>query len=150
MSVIFKAQPGSLEFPATFYVDLIEAIDQDVGDAGIFQKRLERAQAEDFIQNFPRKALTLGEAERYGFTVNSIADEQQHLFARGITRRAAQFFKIEPVKDFAVEIRFNLLILGPFKGLQFGIDKLRVSAYLHGRERPRLHKFLTGCGKMLC
>src|SRR2546430_4474374 len=77
MSVIFKAQPGSLEFPATFYVDLIEAIDQDVGDAGIFQKRLERAQAEDFIQNFPRKALTLGEAERYGYTVNSIADEQQ-------------------------------------------------------------------------
>src|SRR5437667_10261587 len=99
MSVIFKAQPGSLEFPATFYVDLIEAIDQDVGDAGIFQKRLERAQAEDFIQNFPRKALTLGEAERYGFTVNSIADEQQQLLARGVTRRGAPLLEREAVED---------------------------------------------------
>src|SRR5436309_16030089 len=114
MSVIFKAQPGSLEFPATFYVDLIEAIDQNVGDAGIFQKRLERAQAEDFIQNFPRKTLTLGVAEGFGFTVNRSAEEQQHLSARGITWRAAPLFKIEPVTVFAVQIRCNLLILSPF------------------------------------
>src|SRR3989442_14523930 len=102
MSVIFKAQPGSLEFPATFYVDLIEAIDQDVGDAGIFQKRLERAPGEDFIQNFPRKALTRGDAEKDGFTVNSMADGAQHLFARGITRGAAPVFQVEPGEEFAV------------------------------------------------
>ena len=68
--VVFERQPGQFEFAGAFDVDPVEAVDQNVGDGGIFEQRLERAEAEDFVENFARQPLAFGEAERNGFAVD--------------------------------------------------------------------------------
>ena len=116
--VVFEAQAGGLEFARPFHIDPVVAVDQDVGDGGIFEQRLERAQAEDLIQNFPGQALALGKAERHGLAVHRVPDQQQHFFAGGVAGGAPQFLQIEAVKDLAVKIGLDLLVLGSFEGLQ--------------------------------
>ena len=98
--------------------DLVVAIDQDVGDGRIFKKRLERAQAKDLIQNFPRQTLTLGEAEGNRLAVHGIADQQEHFFPRRLIRGAPQLFQIQAVQNLAVQVRLDLLVFGPFESLQ--------------------------------
>ena len=55
----------------------------------IFEQRLERAQAEDFIQDLARQPLALGEAQRDDFVVDRVADEDENFFAGGVAGRAA-------------------------------------------------------------
>ena len=116
--IIFEAQAGRLEFARPFHIDLVVTIHQDVGDGGIFEQGLERAQTEDFIENFPGQALALGEAQRHGLAVHRIPNQQQHFFARGVAGGAPQFLQIETVKDLAVEVGLDLLVLGSLEGLQ--------------------------------
>ena len=87
---------------------------------GIFEQRLERAQAEDFVEDFARQALALGKAERNGFAVDRVADQDEDFFARRIAGGAAEFFQVEAVEDFAVQVGFDLLVLAALEGLQIG------------------------------
>src|ERR1700736_5902470 len=62
---VYVERAGKLvELAGAFDVYAIEAIDENIGNRGIFEKRLERAQAEDFVENLPRQLLALGETER--------------------------------------------------------------------------------------
>ena len=53
---------GKFEFAALFHVHPVKAVDQNVGDGQIFQQLFQRAQAEDFVENFARETLAFGEA----------------------------------------------------------------------------------------
>ena len=79
---------------------------------------LERAQTEDLIQNLSGQALALGEAQGHGLAVFRVPDQQQDFFARGIAGGASQFLQVKTVKDLAVEIGLDLLVLGSFECLQ--------------------------------
>ena len=59
MLVVFEAEPRYFQAPRTFDVNLVVAIDQNVGNGGIGQQRLERAQAEDLIQHLFTDLLPL-------------------------------------------------------------------------------------------
>ena len=48
-------------------VDVIETVDQDVADAGVLEQRLERTQAEHFVQDLLDDALALGQRHRDAF-----------------------------------------------------------------------------------
>src|SRR5260370_1425487 len=57
------------------------------------------------------------EAVPLSFTINRIPDDQQHFFARRVAGRAPEFFQIEAVEDFAMQVGLYLLILPPLKCL---------------------------------
>src|SRR6266404_1961864 len=57
-------------------------IGENVGNGGIFEQRLERAQAEDFVEDLPRQLLALGETERNRLAVHRAADQDENFFAR--------------------------------------------------------------------
>ena len=116
--VVLEAQAGGLELARAFHVDLVVAVDQNVGDGGVLEQGLERAQAEDLIQNFARQAFALGEAERHGLAVDRVPDQQQNFFARGVAGGASQFLQVEAVEDLAMQVGLDLLVLGSFEGLQ--------------------------------
>src|ERR1700675_4962798 len=126
MLIVLKRQAGDFELAGAFDVYAIKAVDENVGNGGIFEERLERAQAEDFVENLARQLLALGETERNRLAVHRIANQDEHFFARRISGRAAQFFQVEAIEDLAVQVRLDLLILAPFEGLQIG-HKIQVS-----------------------
>ena len=47
-----KRHAGQFEQTLALDVDLLVGVDQNVGDGGILQQRLERPQAKDFVQHF--------------------------------------------------------------------------------------------------
>ncbi len=92
----------------------------------VLEQRLERTEAEDFVEDFARKAFAFGEAERNDFVVDRIANENQDLFAGGIAVGAAEFFQIETVQDLAVQVGFYLLVLAVLESLKMSHKNLRV------------------------
>ena len=118
VGVVFEAQAGGLELAGPFHVDLVVAVDQNVGDGRILEQRLQRAQAEDLVQNFAGQALAFGEAERHGLAVDRVPDQQQNFFARRVAGSAAQFLQVEAVEDLAMQVGLDLLVLGSLEGLQ--------------------------------
>ena len=59
VSVVLKADVGLFQNPSPLYVNQLVPIHQDVVNARVLQKRLQRAQAEHLVQNFQRQALSL-------------------------------------------------------------------------------------------
>ena len=47
-----KVTDGQLELAAALDVDLLVAVDQNVGDGRVLQQRLERPQPEDLVEHF--------------------------------------------------------------------------------------------------
>ena len=141
VGIVFEAEAGGLEFSSAFYVNLVVAVDQDVGDGRILEQWLQRTQAENLVQNFARQTLAFGEAERNRLAVDRVADQQQNFFASRGARCAAQFFQVQPVENLAMKIGFDLLVLGSFEGLQIrhNIDLINVDLSTY---HP---KILTGC-----
>ena len=50
--IVAEGDVGQLEQAPAFDVDLLAAVHQDVGDGRVLQQRLERTQAEHFVQHF--------------------------------------------------------------------------------------------------
>ena len=116
--IVFEGQAGEFELAGALHVDPVEAVDQDVGNGGVFEQRLERAEAEDFVENFAREPFALGKAEGHDFAVDRIADDDQHFIARRVARSLAQFFQVEAVEDLAMQVGFDLLVIGALERLK--------------------------------
>ena len=121
--VVFERQAGDFELAGALDVDAIEAVDEDVGDGGILEQGFERAEAEDFVEDLARELLALGEAERDGFAVDRVADEDEDFFAGGVAGGAAEFFEVEAIEDLAMQVGFDLLVFAALKGLEVGHSK---------------------------
>src|SRR5205807_10302868 len=63
VSIVLKANVGLFQNPGAFYIDLLMSIHQDVVDSWVLQKRLQRAQAENLVQNFQRESLSFTTAQ---------------------------------------------------------------------------------------
>ena len=51
MRLVLEADVGFDQAAAAFDIDVVEAVDHDVADGGIFEELFERAQAEDFVED---------------------------------------------------------------------------------------------------
>ena len=115
--VVFEGEAGEFEFSGALDVNPVVAVDENVGDGVVLEQRLERTEAEDFVEDFAREAFAFGEAERDDFIVDGVADEDENFFAGGIAVGAAEFFEIEAVEDFAMQVGFYLLVFAVLEGL---------------------------------
>ena len=68
---------------APFDVDRLVGVDQDVADGRILQQRLERAEAEDFVEHFLGEAVALGGAERDALLADQLLDDAEELLLCG-------------------------------------------------------------------
>jgi hypothetical protein len=51
VAVVFEGDAGQLELALALDVDLVVAVDEDVGDGRLLQQRLERPQAENLVEH---------------------------------------------------------------------------------------------------
>src|SRR5208282_1222766 len=111
---------GDFEFAGALDVHAVEAVNKNIGNGGIFEERLERAQAKDFVEDLARQLLALGETERNRLAVHGTANQDENFLARRISGGPAEFFQVEAIEDLAVQVRLDLLVLAPFENLQIG------------------------------
>ncbi len=64
MRLVFKSNVGFNQTPAALYIDVVEAVDQNVGDGIVFEQRLQRAQSKHFVLNFLNNPIALGGGHR--------------------------------------------------------------------------------------
>ena len=120
--VVFEREPRDFKLAAALDVDAVETVDENIGDGRILEQGLERAEAEDFVENFARQALAFGEAERNGFAVDGVADQDENFFAGRVAVGASEFFEVQAVQDLAMKIGLYLLIIATLEGLQISHD----------------------------
>ncbi len=117
---------------------------------GSLSKRLQRAEAEDFVENFARQALAFGKAERNGFAVDGVADQDKNFFAGCVAGGAPEFFQVEAVQDLAMQVGLYLLVIASLEGLQIchrGLDRLKQRPGARFTSRSSLVRLLRQPGE---
>ena len=85
VGVVAELNVGGFEKTLALDVHLLKGVDQNIGNRGIGEKRLERAQSENFIENFLGKTLALLQIHRRGFADDQFFENHgnfaAHIFA---------------------------------------------------------------------
>ena len=72
---ILEADVGFDQPSGALDVDVVEAVDQNVADGGVFEKLFERSQAEDLVEDFLGELLPLDHRHRNAFVDDEPLDD---------------------------------------------------------------------------
>src|SRR5256884_2395691 len=110
VSIVLEANVGLFQNTGTFYIDLLMPIHQDVVDSRILQKRLQRPQPEDLVQNFQRESLSFTTAQGRLKVGDQILNHCQCLAASTLVAHGCNFFHVDLIQKIAMNTRFEFLI----------------------------------------
>ncbi len=81
-------------------------------DGGVLQQRLQRTQAEDFIQDLFDDAVFFHQAEGRLLFVHQLGDGRANLGADALARHGGEGLQVDPVQKLAVQRELQLLVFG--------------------------------------
>ena len=81
---VVEADVGQLQQSLALHVDLMVAVDQNVGDGRVLQQRLERTQAEDLVQHLMADMLLLGRGQQVGLLLHHRQHRLPHFGANAV------------------------------------------------------------------
>src|SRR5438093_9238944 len=110
VSVVLEANVGLFQNPGAFYIDLLMPIHQDVVDSWVLQKRLQRTQAENLVQNFQRESLSFTTAQGCLKVGDQILNHCQCLAASALVAHGCNFFHVDLIQKIAMNTGFEFLI----------------------------------------
>ncbi len=84
--------------------------DQDIGDGGILQERLQGAQSEYFVQHLLHHPLFFEQAEGRLLFVEQFGHGAAHLGAYALAAQRRQRFQVDAVQQLAVDRELQLLV----------------------------------------
>ena len=93
---------------ATFDVDVLRAVDQDVADRRVLEQQFQRAEAERFVEHFFDQALALVAIEQRVFGVAQMLDDQANFAAEHFAFHVTNAAQVELVDQFGVYAPFDL------------------------------------------
>jgi hypothetical protein len=112
VGVIPKTNIGQLEQAVAFYVDLLIAVDQNVGDGWVLQQRLERPQAKYLVEDLFGDLLAFERAKQRLFAVDEGDDGLPHLATNPLVVNGGERLEIDLLQQLAVQRELQLLVLG--------------------------------------
>ena len=102
-------------FEAAFFldVDLVVAIDQDVGDVGVLEQQFQRPEPEDLVQHVGDQAVALEQAERRRLTlaIQQADDQAPNLGLGVLALDPVQALEVEPAEQFLMDTALESLIV---------------------------------------
>ena len=95
-------------------VDLVGAVDQDVGDRRVLEQQLERAQAEQLVEHVRREGLPLEQAQRHrrALAVEDPGDDAADLRLGVGSRDLGEPIEVQPVQQLLVDAPLQRLVAG--------------------------------------
>ncbi len=98
MGVIAESDFAAFEAAAALDEDFVVIIDENIGDGIVFEQPFERAEAENFVENFAGEALAFLERDGSAFVSGEAFDDVGDFDADGF---AAEFGDAADVEFFA-------------------------------------------------
>ena len=108
--VVLELHRRAVQFAAAFHVDQVRRGHQNVGDGGILQQRLERAETEDLVENFFDDAVLFHQAERRLLFFHQLGDGGADFRAHPLAGHRGERFQVDAVQQLAVERELQLLV----------------------------------------
>ena len=132
--IVLEDDVGFLELAFALDVDLVVAVDQNVRDRRIAQQHLERAEAEQLVEDVGDQRLALEQAQRRrrALALDHADDQAADLRLRVFAPHPRQPIEIEPVQQLLVDAALQILIV-------------RCSAYPRRRQPSVPSKSMTSC-----
>ena len=81
-------------------------------DGGVLQQRLQRAQAEDLVQDLFDDAVLFHQAERRLLFLHQLGDGGADFRAHALAGHGGERFQVDPVQQLAVQRELQLLVFG--------------------------------------
>jgi hypothetical protein len=122
--VVPELDRALLHLAATFDVDVLRAVDQDVADRRILEDQFQRTETEGLVQNLLDQAFSLVAIEERLLRVAQVLDDQSDFAAKHVPFELANARQVELVDELAVNLPLELV---EFVGLR------RFGAALTGR-----------------
>ena len=113
VAVVLEDDVGLLELAVALDVDLVVAVDQDVGDRRIAQQRLERPEAEQLVEDVRDQRLALEQAERRrgALALDHPDDQAPDLRLGLLALHPREPVEVQPVQQLLVDAALQLLVV---------------------------------------
>ena len=108
MVLVLEPDIGLDHAAAALDVDVVEAVDHDVADGRVLEQRLERAQAEDFVEDLLDDALALGERHGDALVADEPLDYRADLGADDLLVERAELIGVERVEQLGMYLGLDL------------------------------------------
>ena len=108
--VVFELHRRAVQFAGALHVDQVRPGHQDVRYRRILQQRLQRSQAEYFVQNFLDVPVFLHQAERRLLFLHQLGDGRPDFRAHALARHRRQRLQVDPVQQFAMQRELQFLV----------------------------------------
>ena len=97
--LVFEAHVGFHHAARALDVDVVEAVDHDVADGGIFEQRFERAEAEDFVEDLFDQPLALGHGHGQRFVEDQLLHHRADLAADAVLVEVLELIGRERIEE---------------------------------------------------
>ena len=112
MRIVAELHVHQFQPPLALDVDAVEAVDQDVGDGGVFEQVFQRSQAEGFVHDLVHEAFLVGAVEQTFFVEAEILDDAAHFPADHVGGHGFEILHVQAVDQLPVDAHFKLLEIG--------------------------------------
>ena len=102
--LVLEPYVGLHQPPAALHVDVIEPVHHDVADGGVLEQRLERAEAEDLVEDLLDEALALGERHGKPLVENELLHHRAHLRVRGVLVQDLELIRGERIQQLVMHL----------------------------------------------
>ena len=111
MPVVLERRRHLGEDAGALDVHLLVGVDEDVVDVRVAEQRLERAEAEDLVEDVAEDLLALGHADRRGFLGHQLEHERADFGFGALPIDGGQRLEIQAVQQLLVNVRLELDVL---------------------------------------
>ena len=113
VTIVLEDDVGFLELAFALDVDLVETVDENVGDRRIAQQHFERTEAEQLVDDVGDQRFALEQAERHrgALALDHADDEAADLRFGVLPAHPREPVEIEPVQQLLVDPALQLLVI---------------------------------------
>src|SRR5262249_11738070 len=111
MTIVLERCGDAFEDASALDEHVLVRVHQNVADRAVAQERFERAEAEDFIDDFAVQQLALAEAERRRLLGKQLSEERPNLALGARPFGVRESLEIQTVQQLAVDISLELHVL---------------------------------------
>ena len=103
MSIVAKGDLREFQDTSSFDINLLRAVDQNVGDGRILEHRLQRPQSKDFVQGFIGDLLLFGRTQQGWFGIDQRHDRLANFASCALIIDRCKRFEVDLIDKLAVQ-----------------------------------------------
>ena len=126
--VVAEADAGLLDLAVDFDVDLLGAVDHDVGDVVAGQQRLQRAVAEHVVADVLEQFLLLGDRHREILDRDDVVDDVADFLARALRLELGELRQVDRVDQRREDLALGVVVGFAALALQLACGSARGGA----------------------